>query len=68
MPQPGRNYARAGASHPHHRAVGSAALDAGYPDARNLFAFPELHDREALAPWKVREVWIAGGPPTTKWT
>ena len=61
-PSPERNYARTGASHPDHRAVGSAALDAVYPDARNQFAFPELRDREALAPWKVREVWIAGGP------
>jgi LmbE family N-acetylglucosaminyl deacetylase len=33
-PSPERNYARMGASHPDHRAVGSAALDAVYPDAR----------------------------------
>ena len=45
------------------RAVGSAALDAVYPDARNPFAFPELRDGEALAAWTVREVWIAGGTP-----
>jgi LmbE family N-acetylglucosaminyl deacetylase len=61
-PSPERNYARTGASHPDHRAVGSAALDAVYPDARNPFAFPELREREALAPWKVREVWISGSP------
>jgi LmbE family N-acetylglucosaminyl deacetylase len=61
-PSPERNYARTGASHPDHRAVGSAALDAVYPDARNPFAFPELRVREALAPWKVREVWISGSP------
>jgi LmbE family N-acetylglucosaminyl deacetylase len=61
-PSPERNYARTGASHPDHRAVGSAALDAVYPDARNPFAFPELRDREGLAAWKVREVWIAGSP------
>jgi LmbE family N-acetylglucosaminyl deacetylase len=61
-PSPERNYARTGASHPDHRAVGSAALDAVYPDARNPFAFPELREREGLAPWKVREVWIAGSP------
>jgi LmbE family N-acetylglucosaminyl deacetylase len=61
-PSPERNYARTGVGHPDHRAVGSAALDAVYPDARNPFAFPELRDREALAPWKVREVWIAGSP------
>ena len=55
-PSPERNYARIPASHPDHRAVGSAALDAVYPDARNPFAFPELHDREGLAPWTVRAV------------
>jgi LmbE family N-acetylglucosaminyl deacetylase len=54
-----------GASHPDHRAVGSAALDAVYPDARNPFAFPELREHEGLAPWKVREVWIAGSPSPT---
>jgi LmbE family N-acetylglucosaminyl deacetylase len=61
-PSPERNYARIGTSHPDHRAVGSAALDAVYPDARNPFAFPELRGDEALAAWTVREVWIAGGP------
>jgi LmbE family N-acetylglucosaminyl deacetylase len=64
-PSPERNYARMPASHPDHRAVGSAALDAVYPDARNPFAFPELREREALAPWKVREVWISGSPSPT---
>jgi LmbE family N-acetylglucosaminyl deacetylase len=64
-PSPERNYARTGASHPDHRAVGSAALDAVYPDARNPFAFPELRDQEGLAAWKVREVWIAGSPSPT---
>ena len=53
------------ASHPDHRAVGSAALDAVYPDARNPFAFPELRDREGLAPWTVREVWITATPTPT---
>ena len=42
--------------------MGSAALDAVYPDARNPFAFPELLERESLAAWTVREVWIAAGP------
>ena len=64
-PSPERNYARMGASHPDHRAVGSAALDAVYPDARNPFAFPELREQEGLAPWKVSEVWIAGSPSPT---
>jgi LmbE family N-acetylglucosaminyl deacetylase len=59
---PERNYARVGTSHPDHRAVGSASLDAVYPDARNPFAFPELLADEGLAAWTAREVWIAGGP------
>jgi LmbE family N-acetylglucosaminyl deacetylase len=61
-PSPERNYARMGPSHPDHRAAGSAALDAVYPDARNPFAFPELLADERLEPWTVREVWISGGP------
>jgi len=63
---PERNYVRMGASHPDHRAAGSAALDAVYPDSRNPFAFPELLTEEKLEPWTVREVWISGSPtPTT---
>jgi LmbE family N-acetylglucosaminyl deacetylase len=64
-PSPERNYARMGTSHPDHRAVGSAALDAVYPDARNPFAFPELLTDEKLEPWTVHEVWIAGSPTPT---
>jgi LmbE family N-acetylglucosaminyl deacetylase len=60
-PSPERNYARMGASHPDHRAVGSAALDAVYPDARNPYAFPELR-AEGLEAWTVREVWVTNGP------
>ncbi len=59
-PSPERNYARPGVSHPDHRAVGSAALDAVYPDARNPFAFPDLLSAEGLEAWTVREVWISG--------
>ena len=59
---PERNYLRLGVSHPDHRAVGTSALDAVYPDARNPFAFPELLAEEKLEPWTVREVWIAGSP------
>jgi len=61
-PSPERNYLRIGASHPDHRAVGSAALDAVYPDARNPFAFPELLRQEGLGAWTVSEVWLMGGP------
>lgn len=39
---PVRNFARIGASHPDHMAVGEAALCAVYPDARNPFTFVEL--------------------------
>jgi LmbE family N-acetylglucosaminyl deacetylase len=59
-PSPERNYARLGVGHPDHRAVGSAALDAVYPDARNPFAFPELLAEDGLEAWIVSEVWIAG--------
>ncbi|HXS65109.1 MAG TPA: PIG-L deacetylase family protein [Streptosporangiaceae bacterium] len=59
---PERNYARVGASHPDHRAVGNAAIDAVYPDARNQFAFPELLSEENLEPWTVREVWLIASP------
>jgi LmbE family N-acetylglucosaminyl deacetylase len=59
---PERNYQRMGVSHPDHRAVGTSALDAVYPDSRNPFAFPELLAEEKLEPWTVREVWIAGSP------
>jgi LmbE family N-acetylglucosaminyl deacetylase len=57
-----RHYERIHPSHPDHRAVGSAALDAVYPDSRNPYAFPELLDDEGLEPWTVREVWTTGGP------
>jgi LmbE family N-acetylglucosaminyl deacetylase len=60
-PTPERNYVRMPPSHPDHRAVGSAALDAVYPDARNPFAFPELLAGEGLAAWTVREVWMMAG-------
>lgn len=61
-PSPDRNYARIGSSHPDHRAVGAAALDAVYPDARNQFAFPDLLADEGLEPWIVREVWLSASP------
>lgn len=64
-PSPERNYARMGASHPDHRAVGASALDAVYPDARNPFAFPELLGQEKLEPWTVHDVWISASPTPT---
>jgi LmbE family N-acetylglucosaminyl deacetylase len=66
-PSPERNYVRLGISHPDHRAVGAAALDAVYPDARNPFAFRELATEEELAAWTVREVWLMGGPSPNRY-
>lgn len=65
---PERNYAAVSAAHPDHRAVGAAALDAVYPDARNPYAFPELLAEEGLAPWTVREVWLTGSPTPDHWS
>ncbi|GIJ28753.1 GlcNAc-PI de-N-acetylase [Micromonospora qiuiae] len=48
-----------GASHPDHLAVGQAALNAVYPDARNPRAFPELLG-EGLPAHRVAEVWVPG--------
>jgi len=62
-PTPERNYVRMPPSHPDHRAVGAAALDAVYPDARNPFAFPDLRSEEGLDAWTVREVWIGSARP-----
>ncbi|MEU4542564.1 PIG-L deacetylase family protein [Nonomuraea dietziae] len=55
---PERNYQFIGPSHPDHRAVGGATLDAVYPDARNPYAYAELANLEA---WTVGEVWLIGG-------
>jgi LmbE family N-acetylglucosaminyl deacetylase len=62
IPSPERDLERIHANHPDHRAVGAAALDAVYPDARNPYAFPELVRGEGLEAWTAREVWISGGP------
>jgi LmbE family N-acetylglucosaminyl deacetylase len=58
---PERNYQYIPPSHPDHRAVGGATLDAVYPDARNSCTFPELLTDEGLDVWAVREVWLFGG-------
>jgi LmbE family N-acetylglucosaminyl deacetylase len=65
---PERNYQFIAPSHPDHRAVGGSTLDAVYPDARNPYAFPELVRDEGLEAWKVREVWLMGGPTPNHWT
>ncbi|MEV8633352.1 PIG-L deacetylase family protein [Streptosporangium sp. NPDC051023] len=58
---PERNYRFVAPSHPDHRAVGGATLDAVYPDARNPYTFPSLLQEEGLEAWTVREVWLNGG-------
>jgi Uncharacterized proteins, LmbE homologs len=60
---PERDYQRIGRSHPDHRVVGGATLDAVYPDARNPYAFPELLAEEGLEAWTVREVWLTSPTP-----
>jgi LmbE family N-acetylglucosaminyl deacetylase len=57
---PERNWEFIYASHPDHMALGEAAVDAVYPDARNPFAHPELLEGEGLEPWSVPELWIMG--------
>jgi LmbE family N-acetylglucosaminyl deacetylase len=47
------------ALHPDHRAVGTAAIDAVYPTARDPHYFPE-HLRAGLEPHKTAEVWFFG--------
>ncbi|HEV2377855.1 MAG TPA: PIG-L deacetylase family protein [Streptosporangiaceae bacterium] len=59
---PERNLTRVKASHPDHRAVGAAVLDAVYPDARNPCSYPEQVISEGLEPWVVPQVWLRGGP------
>lgn len=62
IPSPERDYARIAPSHPDHRAVGGAALDAIYPDARNPFAHQELLRDEGLDAWTVPDTWLMADP------
>lgn len=43
--------------HRDHRIVGRVVLDAVFPYARDVWAYPEMV-RQGLAPHKVREVWL----------
>ncbi len=63
---PEHNWERLPASHPDHRAVGDATLDAIYPDARNPFAHPELLE-EGLEPHIVEQVWVMASVHPTHW-
>jgi LmbE family N-acetylglucosaminyl deacetylase len=46
--------------HPDHRVVGRVALDAAWPSARDLLAFPD-----AGAPHETSEAWCFAGPEPT---
>ncbi len=65
-PSPERILKRLGPSHPDHLAVGTAALAAIYPDARNPFAFPELRDQGYEA-HVVSEIWLMAHPGPDVW-
>ncbi len=56
---PEHNWTSVSASHPDHRAVGEATIQAVYPAARNPFAFRELLGA-GLEPWTVEEIWLQG--------
>lgn len=56
---PEHNWTNLAASHPDHRAVGEAAIQAIYPASRNPFAFRELK-ASGINPWMVEEVWLQG--------
>src|SRR5262245_45860782 len=65
MQSPVLNLDRIYGSHPDDLAAASAALAAVYPDARNLWAHPDL-EAEGLEPWTVPQAWLgAGGPDLT---
>lgn len=68
LQSPERNWDSVYASHPDHRAAGTAAFDAVYPDARNPFAHPELLRDEGLEAHVVPEVWVMGvGERANRW-
>ena len=54
---PERNWNRIYSAHPDHLAAGEGAVQAVYPDARNMFAFPELLEA-GVEPWTVSELWL----------
>lgn len=44
-------------NHTDHRNIGLATLDAVFPMSRDRLTFPQ-HEREGLAPWKTKELWL----------
>jgi LmbE family N-acetylglucosaminyl deacetylase len=53
-------------NHPDHRIAGEATFGAIIPVAGTRLAFPEL-TAEGLAPWEVKEVYIAGTSSPDRW-
>lgn len=45
-------------NHPDHRAAGQIVVDSVFPAAGNPLYFPELLEKESLAPHAVNEVWL----------
>jgi len=58
------NWDMVATAHPDHRAVGTAAFAAVYPDARNPHAHRSLLSDEGLEPWTVGELWLSDPPST----
>ncbi|HUY54969.1 MAG TPA: PIG-L family deacetylase [Candidatus Nanopelagicaceae bacterium] len=56
-----RFFGRGYINHPDHRAAADACLDAVFPSARDVRAFPELFREEGLQPHKVRFVLVGTG-------
>lgn len=54
-------------NHPDHRAVGQAVLEAVYPAVKKPRTFPDLFDREGLAPHVVREIWLGPTDHPNHW-
>jgi LmbE family N-acetylglucosaminyl deacetylase len=53
-------------NHPDHRIAGESVMGAIIPVAGTRLAFPELA-AEGLAPWEVKEVYVAGASNPSRW-
>ncbi|MEP0775053.1 MAG: PIG-L family deacetylase [Acidobacteriota bacterium] len=54
-------------NHPDHRAVGQAVLEAVYPAVKKPRTFPDLFERENLAPHVVGEIWVGPTDHPNHW-
>jgi len=54
-------------NHPDHRAVGTVALDAIFPSARDHLQYPDHYYKEGLLPHKVLEVYLFGSNEPNIW-